>query len=310
MSFTGEVKAEVCSLNTIETEKISELSAIIHNSDITLTSIKVSSENNNIIRHVYSLIKELYNITPKVVVRLGYNYNKKYIYFLEINNNVFNILTDLGILNNNQILITPQDYIYDDDSLTRAYIKGVFLISGSINDPKKSRYHLEILVETEEYANFIKDLLNKYDLNSKVLKRDNKYMIYIKEAEKIGDFLRIINASKALLYYEDIRIYRDHKNMTNRLNNCEQANVDKIITSANNQVKDIELIMSIGGLDLLDEKEQVVANYRMKYKDASLLELSEIISLETGTKITKSGVNHRMKKITDLAKRIRNKENK
>ena len=219
-------------------------------------------------------------------------------------------MTDLGILNNNQILITPQDYIYDDDSLTRAYIKGVFLISGSINDPKKSRYHLEILVETEEYANFIKNLLNKYDLNSKVLKRDNKYMIYIKEAEKIGDFLRIINASKALLYYEDIRIYRDHKNMTNRLNNCEQANVDKIITSANNQVKDIELIMSIGGLDLLDEKEQVVANYRMKYKDASLLELSEIISLETGTKITKSGVNHRMKKITDLAERIRNKENK
>lgn len=310
MSFTGEVKAEVCGLNTIETEKISELSAIIHNSDITLTSIKVSSENNNIIRHVYSLIKELYNITPKVVVRRGYNYNKKYIYFLEINNNVFNILTDLGILNNNQILITPQDYIYDDDSLTRAYIKGIFLISGSINDPKKSRYHLEILVETEEYANFIKNLLNKYDLNSKVLKRDNKYMIYIKEAEKIGDFLRIINASKALLYYEDIRIYRDHKNMTNRLNNCEQANVDKIIASANNQVKDIELIMSIGGLDLLDEKEQVVANYRMKYKDASLLELSEIISLETGTKITKSGVNHRMKKITDLAERIRNKENK
>lgn len=89
---------------------------------------------------------------------------------MEINNNVFNILTDLGILNNNQILITPQDYIYDDDSLTRAYIKGIFLISGSINDPKKSRYHLEILVETEEYANFIKNLLNKYDLNSKVLK--------------------------------------------------------------------------------------------------------------------------------------------
>ena len=115
MSFTGEVKAEVCSLNTIETEKISELSAIIHNSDITLTSIKVSSENNNVIRHVYTLLKELYGITPKVVVRRGYNYNKKYIYFLEINNNVFNILTNLGILNNNQILITPQDYIYDDD---------------------------------------------------------------------------------------------------------------------------------------------------------------------------------------------------
>lgn len=309
MSFTGEVKLEITNLETIETEKISELSAIIHNSDITLTSIKISSENNNIIRHIYSLIKELYGITPKVVVRHGYNYSKKYIYFLEINYKVFDILNDLGILNNNQILTIPKDFIYDDDSLTRAYIKGIFLLVGSINDPKKSRYHLEMLVNTEEYAYFIRDLLNKYDLNSKILKRDSKFMIYMKEAEKIGDFLRLINAFNSLLYYEDIRIYRDHKNMTNRLNNCEQANIDKIIATANNQVNDIELIMSIGGLDLLDEKEQVVANYRMKYKDASLLELSEIISLETGNKITKSGVNHRMKKITDLASRIRNKEN-
>ncbi len=309
MSFTGEVKLEITNLETIETEKISELSAIIHNSDITLTSIKISSENNNIIRHIYSLIKELYGITPKVVVRRGYNYSKKYIYFLEINYKVFDILNDLGILNNNQILTIPKDFIYDDDSLTRAYIKGIFLLVGSINDPKKSRYHLEMLVNTEEYAYFIRDLLNKYDLNSKILKRDSKFMIYMKEAEKIGDFLRLINAFNSLLYYEDIRIYRDHKNMTNRLNNCEQANIDKIIATANNQVNDIELIMSIGGLDLLDEKEQVVANYRMKYKDASLLELSEIISLETGNKITKSGVNHRMKKITDLASRIRNKEN-
>ena len=110
-------------------------------------------------------------------------------------------------------------------------------------------------------------------------------MIYIKEAEKIGDFLRMINAISALLYFEDIRIYRDHKNMTNRLNNCEQANVDKIIETANNQVKDIELIESIGGLDLLDEKTKVAAIYRMKYKEVSLQELSEIISIETKTPI-------------------------
>lgn len=309
MSFTGEVKSEITNLEIIETEKISELSAIIHNSDISLTSIKISSENNNIIRHVYTLIKELYDITPRVIVRRGYNYNKKYIYFLELNHKVFDILNDLGIINNTRLLSIPKDFIYDDDSLIRAYIKGIFLISGSVNDPKKSRYHLEILVGNEDYAKFVSGLLNKFDLNSKVLKRDNKFMVYMKEAEKIGDFLRLINATKSLLYYEDIRIYRDHKNMTNRLNNCEQANVDKIITTANNQVKDIELIMNIGGMDLLDEKEQVVANYRMKYKDASLLELSEIISLETGNKITKSGVNHRMKKITDLASRIRNKEN-
>ena len=134
-------------------------------------------------------------------------------------------------------------------------------------------------------------------------------MVYIKEAEKIGDFLRMINAIQALFYYEDIRIYRDHKNMTNRLNNCEQANVDKIISSAMKQVEDIELIDSVSGLDLLNEKERIVAVYRMKYKEASLQELSEIITIETGNKITKSGLNHRFNKIKDLANKIREKEN-
>ena len=131
-------------------------------------------------------------------------------------------------------------------------------------------------------------------------------MIYIIESEKIGDFLRMMNAISALLYIEDIRKYRDHKNMTNRLNNCEQANVDKIIETANNQVKDIELIESIGGMDLLDEKTKVAATYRMKYKEASLFELSEIISVETKTPITKSGLHHRFTKIKEIANKIRN----
>ena len=179
-------------------------------------------------------------------------------------------------------------------------------MSGSINDPKTSRYHLEFLVNDEKYAFFISDLINKYNLNSKVLKRETKYMIYIKEAEKISDFLRLINAYNAVMYYEDIRIYRDHKNMTNRLNNCEQANVDKIIETASKQIKDIEIINKVG-LDLLDEKEQVVALYRLKYKDVSLLELSEIISIETGKKITKSGIYHRLKKISNLADKLKEK---
>ena len=133
-------------------------------------------------------------------------------------------------------------------------------------------------------------------------------MSYVKEAEKIGDFLRIINATQALFYFEDIRIYRDHKNMTNRLNNCEQANVDKMIQSAAEEVKAIELVESIGGLDLLDDKVKEVAIYRKKYPEVSLQELSEIISLETEREITKSGLYHRMKKIKDLAKRIKDSQ--
>ncbi|MBQ9072097.1 MAG: DNA-binding protein WhiA [Bacilli bacterium] len=305
MSFTSIVKNELSKLELSKLEATTELSAILkNNSQIDDNSIKVTTENSSVARHIFNLIKDIYNISPKITVRHGFNYNKNYIYILEIKEKLELIIKDLSLDTN-----IPNDYIIDDDVLLRIYLRGLFISSGSINDPKKSRYHLEFVVDNQEYAEFIKEKLNVYFLNSKVIKRDNRFMIYVKEAEKIGDFLRMINAISALLYYEDIRIYRDHKNMTNRLNNCEQANVDKIIETANNQVKDIELIESIGGMELLDEKTKVAAIYRIKYKEASLLELSEIISVETGAPITKSGLHHRFTKIKELAKRIRDKKN-
>src|SRR5574344_1288735 len=304
MSFTSIVKNEVSKLELNETGNISELSAIITNGGIVSDTIKITTENASVARHIYTLLKEMYEIHPSVTVRKGYNYSKTLLFILEIKDNINIILKDVGLKDNNYI---PKSFITDDPELIRYYLKGLFLLSGSINDPKTSRYHLEFVVDNEEYAIYIKNLLNTFNLNSKYLKHENKYMVYIKEAEKIGDFLRIINATRALLYYEDIRIYRDHKNMTNRLNNCEQANVDKIIETANNELKDIELIEKIGGIDLLDDKVRVAAIYRKKYPDVSLQELSEIISIETNTPITKSGLHHRLKKINDLANKIRNK---
>ena len=304
MSFTSIVKNELSKLELEKIEAVTELSAILkNNAAIDNSCIKIQTENSSVARHIFNLLKSIYKISPKITVRRGYNYNKNYIYILEIKENKDLIIKDLSLDTN-----IPNSYILDDDNLTRIYLRGVFIACGSVNDPKKSRYHLEFMVDTLEYADFIKDKLNTYFLNSKVIKRDNKYMIYIKEAEKIGDFLRMINAISALLYFEDIRIYRDHKNMTNRLNNCEQANVDKIIETANNQVKDIELIESIGGFDLLDDKVKIAAVYRKKYKEASLVELSEIISIETGVPITKSGLHHRFTKIKELANRIRDKK--
>lgn len=302
MSFTSTVKNELSKLEMTKLESITFLSAILKNTAIIDgKSIKIITENNSVARQMFNLVKDLYSISPKITLRRGYNYNKNYIYILEIKEKLDVIKEDLSLNSN-----LPNDCIIDDDNLTRIYLRGVFISSGSVNDPKKSRYHLEFIVDSKQYADFISDKLNSYFLNSKVLKRENRYMIYIKEAEKIGDFLRMINAISALLYFEDIRIYRDHKNMTNRLNNCEQANVDKIIETANNQVKDIELIESIGGMDLLDEKTKVAAIYRMKYKEVSLQELSEIISLETKTPITKSGLHHRFTKIKEFANKIRN----
>ena len=166
-------------------------------------------------------------------------------------------------------------------------------------------YHLEFFIDYLEEAKFISDLLNEFYLNSKIINRDKGYMVYIKEAEKIGDFLRIINASQAVMYYEDIRIYRDHKNMTNRLNNCEQANIEKSILTSSKQIEDINLIIDKLGMDALDNKLEEAITYRLKYPESSLQELSEIMSLETNKTITKSGLNHRFRKLKEIANNLR-----
>lgn len=307
MSFTGNVKSEISTVKSTGLENTAELSAILYNIGQLDNNIKIMTENASVAKRVYNLVKDMYQINSKVTVRKGYNFNKGYIYILEINHKIQFILEDLGIIKNGIKLEIPSHYLVDDLETVKAYLRGVFMATGSISDPKKSRYHLELVVNNKEYAQFINELIDQFSLNSKILNRDNKYMIYIKESEKISDFLRVIGASGGVLYFEDIRIYRDHKNMTNRLNNCEQANVDKTIMTASDQIKDIEVIESIGGLDLIDDKVKEVAIYRKKYPEVSLIELSEIITIETGNKISKSGVYHRLNKIKDFANRIREK---
>ena len=300
MSFTSIVKTEISKLTFGKAEIISELSAILKNIGVIDKTIKITTENASLARKIFSEIKEMYNVSSKITVRRGYNFNKTYLYILDVHDKINDIIIDLDLEHS-----IPSSYLVDDISLKKAYLRGIFLSTGSINDPKKSRYHLEFVVDSEEYANFISSLLNEFFLNSKVIKRENKYMIYIKEAEKIGDFLRITSATNALLYYEDIRIYRENKNMTNRLNNCEQANVDKTIMAASNQIKDIEFIKEKDAYDLLDDKLKTLVDYRIKYPDVSLQELSDIISHELNTKITKSGLNHRFTRLKEFANKLR-----
>ena len=164
---------------------------------------------------------------------------------------------------------------------------------------------MEILISSPEEAVYVQKLLNTFELNAKILNRDKGYMIYIKEAEKISDFIKLLGANNAVLYYENIRVYRDEKNLTNRLNNCEQANLDKTIATASKQLKDIQILEYTRSLSLLDDKCLQVVEYRKKYPETSLKELADIISSETKKPLTKSGLNHRLRKITTLAERIR-----
>ena len=303
MSFTSDIKNEVSKIKHERIETIAELSVILKNSATISDNINILTENASVARYVFSAIKELYDISPKISVRKGYNYTKNYIYVLQITKKVKNIVRDLSL-----DTIIPKSYIIDDDLSKRSYLRGLFISCGSINDPKKSRYHLEFFVNDKEYAYFINKLLNDYYLNSKVLKRDTKYMIYIKEAEKIGDFLRMMNAINALFYFEDIRIYRDHKNMTNRLNNCEQANVDKVVNASQEQLELISKLKEISDFDLLDDKIKTICIYKEKYPESSMQELATIISSETEKPITKSCINHRFRKIREIIEKIENNE--
>ena len=309
MSFSTRVKNEISNLYSNKNANLAELSAIIRNSYQKEDNIlEIVTENSTVCKHLYNLFKELYNINIKIDTKNLKN-NKNRLYTVLIIDKLDIILKDISVISeDNHYKDKVAPYIVSSTDEKRAYLKGIFLMCGSVNDPKTSMYHLEFSIDYLEEANFVSSLLNEFYLNSKVIARDKGYMVYIKEAEKIGDFLRIIGASLAVMYYEDIRIYRDHKNMTNRLNNCEQANFEKSLTTSNRQIEDINLIKKKLSLDALDSKLEELANYRLKYPESSLQELSEIMTLETGKEITKSGLNHRFRKLKEIANRIRENE--
>ena len=195
MSFTSTIKNELVSIELSKLEQLSELSGLLRNSIDSDNKLNITTENASIARLIFNRLKNNYDALIRVSVKKGYNYNKNYIYNLEVYKNDYIIINDLSLDTN-----IPDIYLIDDEDTKRAYLRGVFLACGSINDPKKSRYHMEFSFNDYEYTKFINNMLESYDLNSKILKRDSRYIVYIKESEKIGDFLRLIKAVNALLY--------------------------------------------------------------------------------------------------------------
>lgn len=315
MSYTIEIKKEISEIKGTNSEMIAELSGFIRNNAyLNNNTLYLTTENEFTIERLTSFFKKLYEVELNVEVKDNLNFNKKNLYLLSTKSKVDLILKDIGYYdNNNNYLETPPTYIVGANEEIRAYLRGTFLCTGSINNPKTSRYHMELLISKPNEAVFIQKLLNIFDLNAKILNREKGYMIYIKEAEKISDYIRILGANRAVLFFEDARIYREKKNQTNRLNNCEQANMDKVFLTAEKQLEQIKIIEESDSYELLDDRTKQAFDYRKKYPESSLKELSEIITLETGKSITKSGLNHRFRKIKELAKqleKIKQRENK
>lgn len=307
MSYTIDIKEEISSIQSTKSEMIAELSGFVRNNGFIENNILcLTTENEFTIDRLKSFFLNLYEVDLQVEIKDNLNFSKKNLYILKLTNKTETILKDLGYWNNdNKYLESPPTYIVGANEEIRAYLRGVFLCTGSINNPKTSRYHMELLVSKPKESVFVQKLLNLFDLNAKILNREKGYMIYIKEAEKISDYIRILGANKAVMYFENAKIYREKKNQTNRLNNCEQANMDKVIATAAVQLSQIEIIQNSSAIDLLDDKTKEALIYRQKYPESSLKELSEIISLETGKKITKSGLNHRFRKIRELSEQLK-----
>ena len=309
MSFAAEVKKELTGLAVQKNLAQAELAALIRmNGSLSLNNhqfvLNVQTENAAIARRIFTLLKEHYGVRSELLVRRKMKLKKNNVYIVRLKQETQKILLDLDIMDGAMFQSHISNEIKQSEKKTRAYLRGAFLASGSVNNPETSRYHLEISSIYEEHNQHICDLLNQFDLNARTLERRNGYITYLKGAEKIADFLTLIGATNSMLKFEDVRIVRDMRNSVNRLVNCETANMNKTIDAASKQIENIHFIEATVGLQSLPEKLQEIAELRIQNPEISLKELGEMIP--SGA-ISKSGINHRIRKINDFADNLRKK---
>lgn len=293
MTFAARVKEEIVDapLNEIENRNLF-LGYLFANGVKVGSKYTISLENLNIAQKLFKTLKYCYHMDVKMTLRTQKKFRVKRFFIFELNDKENMFETEI------------QQAFNDEAESPESFIKGLFLASGSINDPSKNRYHLEFSIDTEEKAKKALNILNSVGYNFKMLKREKGYMIYLKASEEISDFLKLLGAVNSLFYFEDIRIFRDHANMVNRLNNCEQANYEKSLKTCDKQVSMIRYLEENDYNSLLDEKTLEVAKYRIKYPEESFQSLADIISRETDKKVTKSYVNHHFRKIDEIYNHI------
>ncbi|MDP4084055.1 MAG: DNA-binding protein WhiA [Bacillota bacterium] len=308
MSFASETKKELTNLEIRPCCLRSELSALIRmNGSLSFSNRKlivdIQTENAAIARRIYTLIKKSYDIQVELLVRKKMRLKKNNVYIVRLSEQAKGILEDLKILGEGFTFIhdISKDLI-KKKCCKRSYLRGAFLAGGSVNNPETSSYHLEIFSLYKEHNAALCEVMNMFGLNSKTLERKKGYITYLKEAEKITEFLTIVGAHNALLRFEDVRIVRDMRNSVNRLVNCETANLNKTIGASLRQVENIRFIDQTVGLHILPDKLREIAELRMNYQEITLKELGEMVS---GGNISKSGINHRLRKIDEIAEKLR-----
>ena len=315
MSFAKEVKKELQSLKHLSCCNKAELSALLHiNGSIEKNSSGMSivfqTTNNSVVRRFLFLYKQLYKYDFSLMQKKISQFKSKEQFIVKVNESVDVLMNELSLINKDALFFKDVDKkLIENECCQRAYLRGAFLASGSINSPNTSAYHLEIQSYSEEHALIVQEIANIFYLNSKVSSNRRGYITYIKEAEKISDFLRVIGANNSLFTFEDTRIKRDFKNSINRVINCDIANEKKAMDAALEQLEQIKIVERHAEKKLSKSMKEAIF-LRKLYPESSLLELSYASLEHFDKQISKSALNHRFRAIKDLANQINISEGK
>jgi len=302
-------KKELTQIESDSCCKRAELSALVRmNGSIQIKQksfiLEITTENPSTARYMFSLIKNRYGLQPEVLVRKKVRLKKNHVYMIRLSTRTEEVLADLRILKPGSWErvdgISPD--LFTRPCCKRAYLRGAFLAAGSVNNPDSASYHLEIVSTYFDHSEALCQLMNEFHLHAKMIERKKGFVVYIKEGDKIGEFLNIIGAHPSLLRFENVRIMKDMRNSVNRLVNCETANLNKTIQAAMRQIENIHLIERMIGLDQLPERLREVAETRLKYPEVNLAELGQL--LPSG-KVSKSAINHRLRKLEEIAGQLR-----
>lgn len=315
MSFSSDVKDELeLQVNPARHCMIAELAAIVSmcgNVKITANNkitLKITTENIVVARKSFTLIEKTFNISTDIIIRSNSgNTNKVYNIIVTDNDMALKILQATKLISNDleirEDFSLASNLVIRNTCCKRAFIRGAFLVAGSISNPEKD-YHFEIVVPFAKKAVQLQEIINTFGLEAKIVRRKKNFVIYLKESSQIVDILNIMEAHVALMKLENIRIYKDMRNSINRQVNCETANIEKTVKAATKQIEDIYYIRNSHGFSELSDGLEEIAILRVKHPDASLKELGEMLD----PPLSKSGVNHRLRKISRIAEKLRDQK--
>ncbi len=312
ISFSGKIKEELARHWTDNREsQIAEIAAIVSMcGKVSINSseqysLRIRTENLSVARKYFTLLKKTFNIVSECFVSRNREHGHvSYTMILKSHQDAVKVLKAVNLMDARgevtEEFVVHKNQILRHHSSRRAFLRGAFLAAGSMSNPEKS-YHIEIVCSNAKRADQIQALVNSFELDAKVIMRKRTYVVYLKEGSQIVDLLNVMEAPIGLMEMENIRILKEMRNSVNRKVNCETANINKTVSAAVKQVEDIKYIRDTIGLGELPEGLKEIADLRLEYPNASLKELGDLLTTPLG----KSGVNHRLRKLSEIAEQLK-----